>query len=245
MFWRMAIISVLGLLISRGGAEAACESVRFDEIPYSVCTFDLRTTRLALFNLDAKGQPLGSFQALRTELDAHGKALTFAMNAGMFDDALRPIGLYIEDGKLAKKLNRRKGPGNFHMQPNGVFYLSEGKAGIAETGDYAQLKIAPDFATQSGPMLVIDGRLHPAFSASGTSRKIRNGVGVTDDHTVVFAISETGVTFHEFASLFRDWIKSPNALFFDGSVSSLYSPELGRADSFVPLGPMVGAFEMK
>jgi prepilin-type processing-associated H-X9-DG protein len=70
-------------------------------------------------------------------------------------------------------------------------------------------------------------------------------VGVIDEHTVAFAISETGVTFHEFASLFRDRIKSPNALFFDGSVSSLYSPELERADSFVPLGPMVGAFEMK
>ncbi len=167
------------------------------------------------------------------------------MNAGMFDENQRPIGLYVEDGKQAKKLNRRNGAGNFHLKPNGVFYISNGKPGVLDSEAFAKSGIKPQFASQSGPMLVINGEIHPKFSATGTSRKIRNGVGINADGNAVFAISDTAVTFHEFASLFRDQLMCRNALFFDGSVSGLYAPELGRNDGFLPLGPMVGAYEMK
>ena len=167
------------------------------------------------------------------------------MNAGMFDENQRPIGLYVEDGKQAKKLNRRNGAGNFHLKPNGVFYIVDGKPAVLDSESYARSGIKPQFASQSGPMLVINGEIHPKFSATGTSRKIRNGVGINADGNAVFAISDTAVTFHEFASLFRDQLMCRNALFFDGSVSGLYAPELGRNDGFLPLGPMVGAYEMK
>ena len=116
---------------------------------------------------------------------------------------------------------------------------------MAATDTYARLNEKPDFATQSGPMLVIDGKIHPRFSEGGTSYKRRNGVGVPDGHTAIFAISENAVNFHDFAKLFRDGLKCSNALFFDGTVSSLYSPELGRNDGFAALGPMVGAVKVK
>jgi prepilin-type processing-associated H-X9-DG protein len=103
--------------------------------------------------------------------------------------------------------------------------------------------VRPNFASQSGPMLVVNGKIHPKFSPNGTSRKLRNGVGVDDGGTVHFVISDGAVTFWEFATLFKDELKTRNALFFDGSVSSLYAPELGRNDGFLPLGPMVGAYE--
>lgn len=212
---------------------------------YTICSFDLAVDTLALFNLNAESEPIASFSALQQKLALDGKKLTFAMNAGMFDQNLKPIGLYVEGGKLARKLNRRPGPGNFHLQPNGVFFVDKGKSGVAETESFAARKLDPEYATQSGPMLVINGEIHPAFSATGTSFKLRNGVGVVDDTHVVFVISESAVNFHEFASLFRDQLKTPNALFFDGSVSSLFSTELGRNDGFVELGPMVGAWEMR
>ena len=226
-------------------AGPLCSPLSYEGNAYSVCRIDLRETRLELFNLDGKGNPLGSFSALAESLSAEGKELGFAMNAGMFDEALKPIGLYIEDGTQAKRLNRRDGYGNFHVKPNGVFYIKGDRVGVAATDAYINLNEKPDFATQSGPMLVIDGKIHPKFSQTGMSYKMRNGVGVLDANTAIFVISENAVNFYDFALLFRDGLKCPNALFFDGTVSSLYSPELGRNDGFAALGPMVGAVKVK
>ena len=226
-------------------AGSLCSSFSYEGDDYSVCRIDLRETRLELFNLDGQGEPLGSFAVLAESLSAERKELEFAMNAGMFDEALKPIGLYIEDGTESKKLNRRDGYGNFHVKPNGVFYIKGDRVGVAATEAYVKLNETPDFATQSGPMLVIDGKIHPKFSETGMSHKMRNGVGMLDAHTAIFAISENPVNFYDFALLFRDGLKCANALFFDGTVSSLYSPELGRNDGFAPLGPMVGAVKLR
>ena len=226
-------------------AKPLCTPVSYEGNGYSVCRIDLRETRLELFNLDDQGAPLGSFTALAEDLSLEGKELGFAMNAGMFDEALKPIGLYVENGTQAKKLNRRDGYGNFHVKPNGVFYITGNRIGVAATEAYVKLNEEPDFATQSGPMLVIDGKIHPKFSPVGMSLKMRNGVGMLDAHTAIFVISENAVNFYDFAVLFRDGLKCANALFFDGTVSSLYSPELGRNDGFAALGPMVGAIKVK
>ena len=226
-------------------AGSLCSSFSYEGDDYSVCRIDLRETRLELFNLDGQGEPLGSFAVLAESLSAERKELEFAMNAGMFDEALKPIGLYIEDGTESKKLNRRDGYGNFHVKPNGVFYIKGDRVGVAATEAYVKLNETPDFATQSGPMLVIDGKIHPKFSETGMSHKMRNGVGMLDAHTAIFVISENPVNFYDFAVLFRDGLKCANALFFDGTVSSLYSPELGRNDGFAPLGPMVGAVKLR
>jgi uncharacterized protein YigE (DUF2233 family) len=221
-------------------AASPCEPFEFEAAQYTVCRFDLATDRLALFDLDPGGEPYGSFTALSEALAAEGRTLAFAMNAGMYDDSLKPIGLYVEDGRLLKKINRRSGTGNFHLKPNGVFFIKGTTAGVVETETYIRKGLSPDAATQSGPMLVIDGVIHPKFSAGGTSFKRRNGVGVIDDRHVVFAISEDPVNFHSFARLFRDGLGCRNALFLDGTVSSLFAPDLGRNDGFFPLGPIVG-----
>jgi uncharacterized protein YigE (DUF2233 family) len=231
------IIALTGLAFP---AQAACDAVRTETADYTVCRYAPADGAIETFSLTPDGSPIGSFGALESMLAEEGRTLAFAMNGGMFGDDLKPIGLYVEDGKLAKKLNRRGGSGNFHLKPNGVFYVKGGKAFVLETEAYAKARPKPDFATQSGPMLVINGKIHPKLSPRGTSRKIRNGVGVTESGEAVFAISEGYVTFHEFASLFRDRLGAKNALFLDGSVSSLYAPELGRRDGLVSIGPMVG-----
>lgn len=238
--WLFSLACLLLAVVAAPGAEAACAGQTFDNNRYTVCTFDPAKDDIRLFNLDDTGEPYRFFQALADGLARQRKTLLFAMNAGMFDDVQRPIGLYVEGGQQAKRLNRRSGAGNFHLKPNGVFYVDGGAAGVMETEAFAKSGLKPAFATQSGPMLVIDGAIHPKFSASGTSRKTRNGVGVNSKGQAVFAISENAVTFHEFARLFRDELQCANALFFDGTVSSLYAPEIGRHDGFLPLGPMVG-----
>ena len=242
---RLLAAGALYVLAFPTAAEASCAGLKYLGQIYTACTVETDKTRLEIFNLDYSGEPFRYFSALQRELSVDGKNLRFAMNAGMFDENQRPIGLYIENGKQTKKLNRRNGGGNFHLKPNGVFFIREGKPQVMETEAYAKSGIKPDFASQSGPMLVINGKLHPKFSESGTSRKIRNGVGIEADGTAHFVISENVVTFYEFATLFRDELACDNALFFDGSISGLYASDLGRNDGFLPLGPMVGAYEIK
>ena len=186
----------------------------------------------------AKGDP----QLLKRDLGKAADQVRFAMNAGMFDVRGAPIGLYVENGRTLRKLNRRNGPGNFHLKPNGVFFIDGTKGGVMETEAFAASGIRPEFASQSGPMLVVDGRIVAAAQEerfSRTSLQRRNGVGAPDGHTLVFAISDGWVNFHSFARLFRDHLKAPNALFLDGSISSLYAPDVGRSDGFAPLGPIV------
>lgn len=217
-----------------------CRRVEHRGRDYTACTVDLTGADLRLFWQSPDGRPYGSFRAVESDLAGQGRALAFAMNAGMFDDHQRPIGLYIEDGRRLVDANTRSGYGNFHMKPNGVFYWSGDRAGVMETRQFLAQRPAARFATQSGPMLVIDGSIHPRFLPDSTSRKVRNGVGVRDRHTVVFAISDGPVTFHEFATLFRDQLGCDNALFLDGSLSALYAPGFGRTGMGSWYGPIVG-----
>ena len=172
--------------------------------------------------------------------------LLFATNAGMFDPALKPVGLYVEQGRELVHVNTTSGYGNFHMKPNGIFYIFSHRAAVAETRAFLKQRPQADLATQSGPMLVMNGRVHPRFDKRSTSLKARNGVGVRADGKVIFAISQGEVSFDAFARLFRDGLNCPNALFLDGgSASSLYAPSLNRNDNIVPLGPMLAVFERK
>lgn len=225
-----------------GAAEAVpCRELAFEGHSYSVCTFDLRTTTLKLHWKDASGAPYGNVGTLARAAGRVGGPVSMALNAGMYHADGAPVGLYVEGGQQLVKANTAGGPGNFHMKPNGVFYFTADEAGVMETGKFLKAKPKSDFATQSGPMLVIDGKLHPRFSANGPSLKIRNGVGVRDAQTVVFAISNEGVSFGDFGRLFRDHLKCPNALFLDGSISSLWAPSVNRADELWPAGPIVSA----
>jgi uncharacterized protein YigE (DUF2233 family) len=131
----------------------------------------------------------------------------------MFDPALKPVGLYVEQGRELVHVNTLSGYGNFHMKPNGIFFVSGDKAAVAETGAFLKQQPRTDLATQSGPMLVMNGRVHPRFDRRSTSLKARNGVGVRPDGKVLFAISQGEVSFDALARLFRDALKCPNALF--------------------------------
>lgn len=171
------------------------------------------------------------------------RTVAFAMNAGMFGEDGRAIGLLVEKGRQIKAINGRRGGGNFHLMPNGVFLVRRnGEAAIVTSDAYKRSRDIA-FATQSGPMLVIGGKLHPRFDFDGSSRNVRNGVGIARDGRPRFVISEDPVSFGKFARMFRDGLGAKDALYFDGSVSSLWDPANGRLDAHVPLGPIIVVFK--
>lgn len=248
MRWRDATSWILGIATLLVGASQVaagrfCQDISFQGHNYSVCTVDTQRDSLGLFWRDGAGKPFATFDQLAATLAQTRKTLIFGMNAGMFQQDLSPVGLYIEDGLVRHRANTRDGPGNFHMKPNGIFFFGPDGIGVMETQAYLQAKLHPTFATQSGPMLVIDGQIHPKIQPDGTSLKIRNGVGARDAHTAIFAISHDPVSFYEFARLFRDKLGCPNALFLDGTISNLYAPSLGRTLQWLPVGPMLGVTE--
>lgn len=234
------LLFVLTLMASPAGA--GCIATTFEDTPITYCEARVGDD-LRLFLNGADGLPYGGFAAIDAALADKGQHLAFAMNAGMFQPDQSPVGLYIEDGVQGHKIVTREGPGNFGLLPNGVFCIGAGFH-VVESRAYAQTPPACRYATQSGPMLLIGGKLHPDFRADSTSYHIRNGVGVSADGKVAwFAISDDPVTFDRFARFFRDALGAQDALYFDGSISRIYAPELGRMGGGFPVGPIVGLVE--
>lgn len=227
------------ILSATAGQAAACREQVFEDIPFTICEAhpgdDLR-----LWLKDATGALIGTPERLEATLGT-GERIVFAMNAGMYAPDRNPVGLYVETGEERHQIVTGAGPGNFGMVPNGVFCIAPERLSVLESHRYEAEKPACRYATQSGPMLVIEGALHPRFLPDSDSVHIRNGVGVSaDGQTAWFAISDAPVTFHRFARLFRDELGAPNALYLDGSISRLIVPEMGRMDLGVPMGPIVG-----
>jgi uncharacterized protein YigE (DUF2233 family) len=235
---------MMGLLpFGCGAAQAVeCGSKTVDDAPFTVCRVDLNSEQLDLFWRDDAGRPFRQFSALREALKPQGKQLVFAVNAGMYRPDFAPVGLFVAGGRELTPLNHHVGSGNFSQQPNGVFLVEGGSARVMTTDDYAKENPKPSLATQSGPMLVHEGKITTSavMNANSTSRKIRNGVCAPSPDAAVFVLSEDPVTFYEFAGFFRDSLHCQEALYLDGTISSLYVPSLHREDRGSDMGPILG-----
>jgi uncharacterized protein YigE (DUF2233 family) len=216
-----------------------CAGATFEGTPLTHCVADpaLHIVRTVL---GPKGKPYRSLSELAVSLGDKAANVAFATNGGMFDDTGLPIGYYVEAGERGHALNRNQGWGNFHLQPNGVFFGTGSHWEVRTSeGFAAHVATRPQFGTQSGPMLVIAGKLHPRITEDGPSQKLRNAVGVDREGRAHFVISEAPISFGKLARYFRDVLHTPNALFLDGSVSSLWDPHMHRVDGGPPLGPLI------
>ncbi|MGV3551049.1 phosphodiester glycosidase family protein [Rhizobium sp.] len=261
MFAALRKVATVSLVTLCGGMAIAeepapkalvCAPQIVDGTDYTICSIDLKIAKPKLFWKNADGEPYRAFGALAKSVEAEGKSLTFAMNAGMYDGDYSPMGLHVEDGRQLRPANTFEfKPSaavvpNFYKQPNGVFFLDGKGAGILPTKTFLKRKEKPVFATQSGPMLVMAGELNSIFIPGSTDRKLRSGVGICEGDRLRFAISDDAVNFHDFATLFRDTLKCSDALFLDGGRGAgIFVPALGREDwsGHGGYGPIVGLVE--
>jgi uncharacterized protein YigE (DUF2233 family) len=237
------VVCLAIVLLAQRVAAVEFKTVEFAGKSFTVCRVDVRKERLQLFHRDEMGSPFKRFDRLAGWLAARKQKLVFAMNAGMFHPDYAAVGLFVADGREIVPLNTANGAGNFFLKPNGVFVLTKSGARVVEASEYLAIREQVILATQSGPLLLRNGKLHPAFQANSPSRLVRNGVGVPSPDVALFVMSEGPVNFYEFATFFRDQLHCPDALFLDGTISSIYSAELKRDDFRMDLGPMIGVTE--
>ncbi len=168
-------------------------------------------------------------------------AAIMVTNGGMFDPDYSPHGMLICDGRVYKKLDLRTAKGaNFYLQPNGVFYIDETGYHVATSREfdsqYPDLEAKkPNFATQSGPMLVIKDTINMAFDKQSLNTNIRSGVGILPNGYPVFIIADA-VTFYDFAMIFKEKFHCRAALFLDGAISKMF---IGRKLDDPNFGPMI------
>ena len=240
MILRATILAALTALLPHLAGAVTCKDMVHEGNSYTVCDVSPAKEDLRLFLRDADGDILGQFPAINRTLP-DGQSLGFAMNAGMYHADRAPVGYYREGNKTEGRLLTGASKGNFGLLPNGVFCIRDTRADVIETLSFEKTRPDCTYATQSGPMLVIDGALHPRFLPDSTSRYIRNGVGTSrDGQRAIFVVSNNSVTFHQFGRFFRDVLRTPNALYFDGKISRLHAPQLDRSDAGFWLGPIVG-----
>lgn len=214
-----------------------CRKTEFEGVALTHCIADPARHRIAMVSSSSAGQPYGSLSAFAQTIDSNSVA--FAMNGGMYGDDLKAVGYYVEKGERLSLLDRGDGEGNFYLKPNGVFFGGGGKWQVMGSNTFFNtVGDRPDFGTQSGPLLVIDGKLHPEIQDDGPSRATRNGVGVDASGKAHFVISDEPLSFGQLARYFRDELKVKQALYLDGQVSSLWDPATDRLDKG-RVGPII------
>ncbi len=212
----------LGVAISLQ-AFGAPEVLELDGVKYHCVKAS--PAQVKLLWKDEKGAPLRTFAEAKRYADRQSIEVEVLMNGGIFEPGGIPSGLLVQQGKVKCPLNLKAGKGNFFLKPNGVFAVGEGKARIVESRRYpAGLGFAPREAVQSGPLLLIEGKVHPAFRLGSSSRLHRNGVGVDARGQLVFLMTDFNSpkfpNLYEFAKAFEHFT-CKNALFLDGDLSDL------------------------
>lgn len=202
-------------------------------------TVDPKTEDIRLFWKNDEGELLRSIENLKNYVEGKDQSLIFAMNGGMYMQDRSPLGLFIQNGRTMKPLNSKDGEGNFYLKPNGIFFIDDNnKAVVCKTSDFRDNgKIK--YATQSGPMLVIDGKIHVAFKEGSSNLNIRNGVSILPDNKLVFVMSKKEINFYDFAKYFQS-LGCKNALYLDGFVSRTYLPEKKWRQMDGDFGVMIG-----
>jgi uncharacterized protein YigE (DUF2233 family) len=202
-----------------------------------VARIDLRTARLDLVG-QGETEGVRTFAAAEAWAESEGRRLLVATNAGIFEPGQIPTGLYVSGGEEHQPLNTQAGAGNFFLEPNGVFSIDKkGRARVVPTRLHSG---APQLATQSGPLVLAAGEMHPLFNADSPNKRVRSGIGVSprDRQVVWVALSAEPVRFHEMATFFRDELGCSEALYLDGVISGMAGPEL--PETAARPGPFAG-----
>ena len=237
---------IIQMFFVTSAVSAELSTVGSGALEVDVCKINLLKDVVRTFWRDIDGSYFAAIDRVVSRLSLQGEKLVCASNAGIYGKDLRPLGLYIENGRVFRFLNTRKeGYGNFYLQPNGVFWLTEKGAFIGTTDqvqtNWSQLSTQMMFASQSGPILFLEGRINANFTKGSENRLTRNGVCIKSGNEFVLAKSRHPINFYDFSTVLRDEAGCRDGLYLDGSISELFP--FGRPIVRADFGPMIGVVQ--
>jgi len=227
-------VAVLFLVLSTVSSVSAApetepKTTKVDGVVYRVVKASPDSIRIVWRGEDAK--PLRTFSEALRYLTKRGESPLVLMNGGIFEPGGVPSGLLIQDRRELRPVNRKEGKGNFYLKPNGIFVIGSRGAAVIPTEEYPPKGVRIRCAVQSGPLLLSHGKIHPKFNSGSRSRLHRNGVGVTMNGEVVFAMTDFNSpkfpNLHEFARLFASF-GCKDALFLDGDLSQMWTKGINK-----------------
>lgn len=236
---KQAVIVLIIILFTSVGFFVQSKEPKNDDERFISYTVNPKKLKVEFYWKNQEGENFKNAENLKVELTKQKRELVFATNGGMYKKDSSPQGLYIENKVKKVEIDTTQGEGNFYLKPNGVFYITTNTTPIiCLTNDFTDNgKIK--YATQSGPMLVINGKIHPAFKENSTNLNIRNGVGILPNNEIVFAMSKKEINFYQFAEYFKK-LGCLNALYLDGFVSRTYLPEKNWIQTDGNFGVIIG-----
>lgn len=217
----------------------SCDKEKPIDIDFVIYSVNPKTENVAFFWKDSQNKPLRSIKNLKKFVDSKHLDLKFAMNGGMFVENNIPKGLYIENFKTLNPIDTSMGKGNFYLKPNGIFYITKSNEYKIVRTENFEPESNIKFATQSGPMLLVNGTINPVFQRNSNNLNIRNGVGILKNGNPVFVMSKKEINFYSFVLLFKN-MGCKNTLYLDGFVSRAYFPQENWVQEDGDFGVMIG-----
>jgi uncharacterized protein YigE (DUF2233 family) len=235
--FRILFLSVFIILFS-------CEKGKQINPDFVIYSADMKKDKIEFFWKNNQNQPFKSIENLKKYVNTQNQDLKFAMNGGMFSENNIPKGLYIENFKTLHPIDTLSGEGNFYLKPNGIFYITKSNEFTVISTENFRTNSDIKFATQSGPMLIINGKTNPVFQKNSDNLNIRNGVGILENGNPIFVMSKKKINFYNFALLFKN-LGCKNALYLDGFVSRTYLPEENWIQEDGDFGVIIGITKEK
>ena len=207
-FYKLTVFAVLLFLFS-------CKDENKINTDFIIYQTNSEKEKTELFWKNDKNIPLKSLKNLKNFVDSEKGNLKFAMNGGMFVENNIPKGLYIEDFQTLNQIDTLSGKGNFYLKPNGIFYITKSNNYEIVTTKNFRFNSDIKYATQSGPMLIVDGKINPIFQKDSKNINIRNGVGILQNGEVVLQCQKKKSAFMISLSYLKIWVAKTQSISMD------------------------------
>jgi uncharacterized protein YigE (DUF2233 family) len=182
-------------------------------------TVNPQRERIAMYWKNADGEAFGSLRALLADIDRDGR-VQMAMNGGIYAKTTRRWGCISTRACRRLRLTALPAAATFLSVPAGCF-ICRAKAKIVSIDKFKPSSTIA-YAVQSGPMLIENGTINWRLKPSASSRKLRNGVGITRQGQVIFMLSDRETNFYDFACYAQSTLNVRQMLYLDGTISKMY-----------------------
>ena len=218
---------VFFISLNANGQVETYNKITFNNEQYSAFVVKLDSNTIDQFKRLSNPNQLPYFEFVSNQLKVDSNI--YLINSSIVSDLIKCTteGLLIDEFSVKKSINNQNGNGNFYLKPNACLLINRHDANLTST-ESTMVDTSIRLAIQSGPMLINQSLICSSFNPNSVNRNLRSGVGVyttqTNQKYIVFAVSETPVSFFELAEFFHYKFNCSSALSLESANCAIYFP---------------------